>query len=119
MKKSSTPGSVKKRSAPVDAKTRRQARRRLEKIWPSIIKTARLRNIVRRAIRKQKSKEFTDKLDALMKVVANVHDLTQQEDATNPSAALLKLQRNGTITREIREEIEKLSTAWGELIQIV
>ncbi|OGZ05500.1 MAG: hypothetical protein A2845_05825 [Candidatus Lloydbacteria bacterium RIFCSPHIGHO2_01_FULL_49_22] len=119
MKKSSPSDSVNKKSAPVDAKTRRQARRWLEKIWPSLIKPKRLRNVVRRAVRKTKSKEFADKLDAVLLFMATVHDLTQQENAMNPSPALLKLQRSGTVTREIKEEFQKLLAAWKELIAIV
>lgn len=119
MKKSSPSDSVNKRSALVDAKTRRQARRRLEKIWPSLIKPRRLRNVVRRAVRKTKSKEFADKLDALLLLMATVHDLTQQEDTMNPSPALLKLQRNGTVTQEVKAEFQKLLAAWEELVAIV
>lgn len=119
MKKGSQSDPVNKRPTPGGVKTRRQARRWLEKIWPSLIKPKRLRNVVRRAVRKTKSKEFADKLDMLLLLMATVHDLTQQEAAMNPSPALLKLQQNGTVTREVKAEFQKLLTAWEELIAIV
>ncbi len=103
---------------PFDARTltKRQARALLERACPWLVKPKRLRSIVRRAVRKTRTKEFADKLDVVLVLMDTVHDLTEQESAMNP--ALLKAQRDGTIAKEIRTEFEKLMTAWEELLRV-
>lgn len=98
------------------ALTKRQARALLEKACPWLIKPKRLRSIVRRAVRKTQTKEFADKLEAVLSLMDTVHDLTEQESAMNPR--LLAAQRDGTITKKIRTEFRNLMTAWEELLQV-
>jgi hypothetical protein len=97
--------------------TRKEARALLEHACPWMVKPKRLRSIVRRIVQKTRSKEFADKLDALLCATHTVHDLGQQLTAINPK--LLEAQRDGSIERERGEALQKLEVAYEELLLLV
>ena len=97
--------------------TKRQALAFLERVSPHEFKVRRVRNIVRRTIRKTKSKEFTEALDATLAAVDRVHDLGEQLAAMNPS--LTKSQRDGTLAHEHNKAITHLLDTWVTLIALV
>lgn len=97
--------------------SKRQARALLEKLSPSEFKPKRLRNIVRRAVRRSKTKEFAKKLDTVLEAVHRVHDLGEQMTAMNPR--LFSAQRDGTIAREHSEAVARLVDAWTDLLVLV
>lgn len=89
----------------------------LEHITPHILKPRRLRNIVRRTVRKSKTKEFTDQLDSLLGAVNQIHNLTQQLSAVNPS--LYDGQRSGAIARARNNAIAHLEDTWRGMLALV
>ncbi len=97
--------------------TKRQALAFLERVSPHEFKARRVRNIVRRAITKSKTKEFASALDATLAAVERVHDLEQQMTAMNPS--LSKSQKDGTLVREHNKAITHLMETWGSLTALV
>jgi|GEM_PF-4623331 len=97
--------------------SQKQARKMIGEVCPSIIKTPKLRNIVRRAVRKTRTKEFVDQLDAVLVLADTLQDLSQQDTAQNPG--LFNVQQDGSIGREIRATAVCLSLAWKKLLELV
>jgi hypothetical protein len=96
---------------------KRQARAMLERVCPHQFKARRVRNIVRRTMAKSKTKEFTEKLDALLAAIDSVHDLDQQQTAMNPR--LTEAQRDGSIARKQNEALHHLLLTWEGLTALV
>lgn len=98
--------------------SRKQAKKLIENICPSLIKTSQLRNIVRRAVRKTQSKEFVDKLDIILVLSGKLQDLVEQDAAEYPNAEILKRQKAGMIEREIHDTVLTLAIVWKKLLAL-
>ena len=109
---------VPKKSIDTNKISKKRAKRLIEKVCPHLIKAPRLRNIVRRAIRKTKTKEFANKLDAVFVLVGTLQDLIEQSTAEYPHPEIRRKQMSGAIAKNISDTSSLLATAWKKLLTL-
>lgn len=94
--------------------TRRQARTLLERITPHAIKPEKIRRIVKRAMREQKSAEFAAALDLVLRYAYDIVDLHHLDTAMHPD--LVKEQQSGAFRDRIVKKSGDLAIAYESLM---
>ncbi|HSE34898.1 MAG TPA: hypothetical protein VLB83_02120 [Candidatus Paceibacterota bacterium] len=97
--------------------TRRQAREILARVAPYAVKPEKIRRIVKRAMREQKSAEFAAALDLVLRYAYDIVDLHHLDTAMHPD--LVKEQRSGAFRDRIMEKSGDLAIAYKALMDHV
>lgn len=102
--------------------SRKQAKRFLEAVCPSLMRTPRLRTIVRRALRKTEDKKFADQFNAVLVLVSKLPDLVALNTVENPHPSIHKevfqKQADGTYEKEIYDLVLQIVLEWKKSVAL-